>query len=797
VVSTLNRKLLRDLKGHWAQFAAITAVILCGIAALTAARGAIHSLKATRDSYYAACGMADFWVYVEKAPANAVRKFARLPGVRKARGRIVFDVPVDIEGVDVTITGRVISMPVARASDGAAPRTGLLDIELADGRYFTGSEREVVIVNRKFAEARKLTVGSSIHATLNDRKVKLKIVGIAQSPEYVYTIRGRADFLPDPKSFGILWVRHDFAEDAFDYAGAANSVVGTLSGGASIDEVLKKAERIFNPYGFLMSVKRKDQLSHRLVSDEIEGGEKTAAVTPTVFLLIAAMVIAIMLSRMVNSERTQIGVMMAMGYSRGRIVLHYLGFSLVVGILGAAGGLAAGYVLAGEMARMYRKFYSFPLLIIRIPPGAVIEGAAFGILFSLAGGLVAVRSLLGITPAAALRTKPPKAGRRLLIERMRWLWRRLPFRWKMIVRNMGRHKVRVTLALFGIAVSAAILIFGYHAKNSMDFFIEHQYHNVQREDISVQFSNEKDAASSRELRKMPGVRRSEPILEVPAELRFGWKKKIILLTGLERTSELRRVLDFSGRRLRVPESGLVLEKHVADFFGLGVGDVIQVKPLIGEKQEKDVRIKALVEEFLGMAAYMEIGALSRLAGERRIASGALLTVDRGELENIERSLKDVPAVASSLSKKRQIKAFNDSLKQTMNVMTFILIFFAAVISFAIVFTMTTVSINERARELASLRVIGLSAEEVAAIVFNENFLVALLGIAVGLPLGHGLCHLLSKLFATDLYRFPVVLEPYTFFMAAVLVFIFVLFSNWVSYRKVQRLDMVEVMKTRE
>ena len=797
MVSVLAKKMFRDLIEHWPQFLAITLVILSGITALATSRGSVKSLKASRDSYYGRYGMADLWIYVEKAPDSAVRKFGKLDGISRLRGRIVFDVPVDIAEGEETITGRIVSMPNPRNISGESPRTGLLDIHIEKGSYFTSSKEAQVIINAMFAEARALEVGSEFQVTLNDSKESLKVVGIARSPEYIYTIQSAQDFFPNPKNFGILWVPRDFAEQALDFQGASNNIIAALDEDADATGLMHKAEKIFSAYGYMWALERDDNISHRMVTDEITGNEASANIMPSIFLGVAAVVIMIMLSRLVKNQRTEVGTMMALGYSRFRLVLHYLSFSMVVGIAGTTGGLALGYYLAGLVAGLYRQFYSFPELIVKADPDVILIGFAFGMSFSLVGGLVAIRSLLQLTPAAALHQKPPTMGKRIILERIGFIWRIVPFRWKMIARNLGRHKIRASFLVLGIVLSTMILLLGFMTFDALDYLIEHQFKRIQKEDVRINFSDEKTTQSCWELEHLSHVHDSEPILEVPVELRKGWRKKSLAITGLRRGSKMRKVIDLERGQVEVPENGIMIGKRVSEILSVKLGDVLEVKPLIGRKKGKRVFVTGIVEGYFGLTAFMEIGSLSRLLGEREVANGALLAIERGSVKNLEKTVKDYPAVASILSKSRQINAFEETIQSSMYISTITLLIFAGLISFSVIFTMTTVSISERQREFASLKVIGLSTSEVAGIVFNENLFIALIGIGLGIPAGMLAGKLVFSFYNTDLYRFPAIIYPFSIFIAAVVAFVFVLVANWFSYKKIEKLDMVQVLKTRE
>jgi len=797
VVSTLNKKIIRDMRDHWAQFLAITMVILCGVSSLAAMKGASQSLRGTRDTYYAGYGMADMWTYVERAPQNAVAKVRALPSVLRARGRIEFDVSVDAPDSKRSVTARIVSVPAPNDDEGKAPRTGLLDLCMSEGRYFVGDEQPEVIVERQFAEANGLRPGVTFKATLNDRKTELRVVGIAQSPEFIYTIRGLASYIPDPKSFGILWMSEKFAEKAFNFEGAANRVVLTLSRGANKDAVKKALEQILSPYGYITTLTQDEHISSKMLGDEIEQGAKQAEIMPTIFLSVAALVLAIMMTRMVRNQRTQMGVLMAMGYTKARIVAHYLSISLIVGISGAAGGLALGFAFAGEMTKLYKDFFSFPSLAVIVPANVVTEGFLIGAVFSTAGGLFAVSSLLRMAPAEALRPETPSSAAKVLLEHFRGFWRALPFPWKMILRYIGRHKIRVCLAILGIALATSIVMSAFIASDSMNYVQEHQFTLVQKEDIKVDFFEARDARSSLDLAHLEGVKRSEPILEVYAEVSNGWRKKNITITGMDGNADLRRILARDGKRLSIPRSGLLLERRAAELLGVGIGDSVTVKALLHKMDEKRVVITGLVEQHLGLNAYMQLDELSRLVGERRVASGVLLEAFIAEIPGIEKKLKDVPAVVSSEPKAVQQQMVYDAFLKSKNIMFGMMMFFAAVISFAVIYTMTTIAIDERSRELASLRVIGLTVDEVAAILFNENFMVSMLGIAAGLVLGVLESILMMAAFETDMYRFPSVIKPYTYVVTILIVFAFVMFSNWVCYNRIRNLSMVEVMKTRE
>jgi len=790
-LSTLNRKLVRDLWRHKGQAVAVTAVILCGIADYVCVSSAYRNLKLTRDTYYREYRLADFWIPLERAPKSAVFKVAAIPGVTRTRGRIVKDVNLDIAGSDDPTIGRIVSLP-------DKPQTILNDIHLVRGRYFSSDALDEVIVSDRFATANNLRVGDRLRATINNKKETLRIVATALSPEYVYVIRNSQEFIPNNRGFGILFVKETFAEMILDMRDACNEIVGSVDDPARLDAVFDRAKRILQPYGVLATMKQYDQLSNRFLSDEITGLGVAAKIDPAIFLGIAAMILMLMLGRMVKRERTEIGVLKAYGYSDLAITAHYLKFASLVGVAGWLGGMVVGHWLGWWMIATYQKFYQFPILRYRFYGDVLGLSLLIALASGWLGASVAVVRVLRISPAESMRPEAPRLGGAILLERVGWFWRRASFSWKMILRNMARYKIRAAVTVFGVAMATGILIIGRFVTDSMDRLMQHQFRDVQRQDMKVTFVAERGREAIGDLRRLDRVRRVEPLFEYPFEVYAGWRKKELLITGLRPDTQLLRLLDTEGRAIELGEDGLILTERTAHELGLRAGDRVVLKPMIGKiKKERSVLVREPVRQYLGMGAYMNLDALSRLMDENLAVNAALLRIDRGAERRLTRQLKDIPAVAAVEIKKEALLSFEKTLATSMKIMNAILLIFAGVIAFAIIYNATAITITERSRELASLRVLGFSLDEVGRIVFRENWLLSVVGVAVGVPLGLGLCRLLILAYETDLYRLPFAVRNRTFVLTALSIALFVLLANWSSRRRLAKLDMVEVLKSRE
>ena len=790
-MDVLNRKLLRNLWSSKGQSVAVAMVVLCGVSSLVCILSAYRSLRLTRDAYYERYRFADFWLPLEKAPAGGVQKVEALSGVLRAQGRIVKDVSVDVEGKVGPCTGRVISLPHRQGG-------AMNDIHLLSGRYFSPGVRNEVILSASFARANGLRIGDHIRATMNDRKQPLRIIGTALSPEYVYSIRSAREFLPSPENFGLLWLTQDFAEMALGMQEAVNEIVGFLDQDADEDAVLESIEDLMEPYGALTAIHRKDQLSNRYLSDEIKGLGASAKITPSIFLGIAAMILMVMLDRVVHRERTQIGVLKACGYANFTIAWHYMKFGLVLSVAGSAFGFLLGQWLARAMMGMYVEFFEFPILRHRFYPDVLLISLGISVLAGALGSSLAVASVVRIQPAQAMRPPAPLPGHRILLERSALLWRNVSFIDKMVLRNIFRNKIRACLTIFGVMCATAILLLGYFGGDSMDYLINYQFQTLQRQDVRVDFHTARGKGAYLEAMRFPHVRAAEPQLIYPFTLKAAWRKKDAVVTGLPAESQLVSLETVDGNPIRIGESGLVLSEYLADELRVARGDHLVMKPLLGKlKREVTVPVRAVVQQYLGIGAYMNIRALSRVLEESMALNSVLLRVDREGEEALNRYLKDLPGVASVEIKKDSQSKIEETLAKSMAISNTFLTFFAGVIAFAIIYNSTAISLSERTRELASLRVLGFRLGELRRIVLGENVLLAAVGAMLGVPFGLLMCRWMIEAYDTDLYRFPFHVGGGTYVATALSIAVFVTVANLASRRRIARLDMVEVLKAME
>jgi putative ABC transport system permease protein len=790
-MTVLNHKLRRDLWQSKGQVAAVLAVIACGIAVYVAFFSSYQNLLLTRDSYYARYRFHDFAVQMEKAPASAVFRISALPGVRTAQGRIVKDVNLSVAGDDENKIARLISLPERQQ--------GMLNgLHLGRGRMFSSEVPDEAVVEDRFFVANQLALGDRLAITVNGRRQSLKIVGTAQSPEYVYAIRNGQEMLPNPKKFAIVWVQQPWAESQLDLKGSVNEIVGEVDNLEQVNHILDTAEDQLKPYGVYAKVPRKQQLSNWYLQSELDGLAVSARITPAIFLIIAAVILLILLSRMVQRERLQIGLLKAYGYRDWEIGLHYFKFSGLIGLLGGLVGFGLGQWMGAGMIQMYVQFYSFPVLRMGFYPGLLAWSLIISTGTALLSALLVVRSVVRISPASAMRESPPVSAHRTWLEALPFIWRRLSFTHKIIVRNIFRYPLRSSFTVLGVMLSTAILLMGYYTQDAMGFLLEHQFEKVQREDVRVTLYLERGPKALYDFQRLPHVLRAEPQLLYAFELKHNWKRKELLITGLPDDLRLFALLDQANQPIHIQGDGLVLMSQTAKELGLQIGDRVTLKPLMGRiERETTVRIDQIVTQYMGAGAYMRLESLSRLLNEGQAVNAALLKVEPGKQRDLNRILKDIPAVAAVEVKQDSLDNFNKTIGESMGISNFFMLLFAGIIAVAVIYNSTAISIMERRREMASLRVLGYTLSEVGRIVFNENLLLSFSGLAIGLPVGTWMCQAMSQAYVTDVYRFPFYISPQTYLYTTLAIFIFVAASNWLSRKRIASIDMVEALKSRE
>jgi putative ABC transport system permease protein len=784
----LRHKLLRDLWGMRGQALAIALVMASGVATYIMSSSTLDSLRLTRATFYRDYRFADVFASLKRAPESLASRISAIPGVERVETRVVADVRLEIEGFTDPVTGKLVSVP-----EGRQPPMNRL--YLRKGRLVEPGREDEVVLNEAFAEAHGLNPGDSIRAVINGKRKKLSVVGVALSPEFIYQLSPGAVF-PDFKRYGIMWMGRKPLASAYDMEGAFNDVVLALSAGARPDDVIDRLDSLLDRYGGLGAYGRQYQTSHRYLSEEFRQLGQMAAIFPAIFLGVAAFLLNIVVSRLISTQREQIAVLKAFGYSNRTVGLHYASMILAVAAAGMAGGIAAGIWLGKGLSGLYMVYYRFPYLKYELRVPVAVTACLISAAAALAGTAFAVRRAALANPAQAMRPEPPARYRESLVERagLRGL---LSEPGRMIARHLERSPVKTLLSIVGISLACAIMMVGSLFRDAVNFMADVHFDLIQREDLTVTFVEPASRKALHELQSLRGVELAEPFRSVPARLRFEHRTYRTSLQGFEEGGTLHRLLDRSLSPFEPPARGILLTDHLGKLLGISPGQYLTVEVLEGSRPVREVPVAGFVKEYVGVSGYMRLGQLNRLMREGDEISGAYLATDSRYQPEIYARLQEMPRVAGTVVRESAIENFYETMNRQVLIFAFFNTLLAATIAFGVVYNSARIALSERGRELASLRVLGFTRGEISYILLGELGLLTLVAIPLGFVIGRWLCVLMISRMQTDLFRVPLVLEPRTYAFAAAVVLVSAAVSALIVRSALDRLDLVAVLKTKE
>jgi putative ABC transport system permease protein len=784
----LDRKLLRDLARMKGQAVAIILVISAGVATFVMSMCAYASLASSQRTFYRDFRFADVFSSAKRCPDAILPRIEELSGVAAVESRLVYDAPLKVPEMTEPATARLISVPEFGES-------ALNKVYISRGRMLEPLRTGEVVVSEVFADAHGFKSGDQVQAILNGRLQTLTIVGIALSPEYVIQVQP-GSIVPDNKRFGVFWMSQRDLEAAFDMTGAFNSVSLKLSFGANVEQVIDELDRLLKPYGSIGAFARDEQISHQYLSEELAQLRNMAWMAPAIFLSVAAFLLNIVVARVISQQREQIAALKAFGYSNFEVGLHYLNMALVISLLGTILGTLLGFWMAANITQMYQRFYKFPLLEFQVDRLAVVSAFLLTTGSAVLGAWWSVRSAIQLPPAEAMRPEPPPSYQLTLLERL------LPAgllsaEFRMVVRNIARKPFKASLSVLGIAMAVAVMILGNFTLDAVSYMMDFQFRQAQRQDLTVSFIEPATSSVVYEVAHLPGVLDSETMRTVATRIHYQNRARRVGIMGLDSEPRLYRLLDRRERPVQIPAVGVMLNTKLAELLGVNLGDEVIVEVLEDKRPTVSVEVTAIIEEYAGVNAYMNKQHLHALLQESNVASGAFLKVDSNRIATVFNELETRPGVGSVAIKEAVIRSFRETVAENILVMRSFIMAFAAVIAIGVVYNSARISLSEQSRDLATMRVIGFTKQEVSTILLGEIALLTMAAIPLGWGIGYLLAAAMSSGLDTENYRIPLVVSRTTFALGAAVVIVATVCSGWIVQRRIHDLDLVAVLKTRE
>lgn len=779
----LDRRLVRTIAGAKAQYGAVALVICIGLITYTSLANTSLNLAVAVEEYYREYGFADLFAEFVPVPVALVQSMADMPGVEAVEPRVVVEVRVDL-GREPYPTLRLVSL---------LPDQRLNRLYLEGGRLPVDAGERGIALLSGFARANGLSVGDSVRLVIRGETFPLEVTALVESPEFMYAIRDIRNLMPDEASFGAGFVNLPLLQELAGMSGQANGAVIALRPRASPEEVRDLLEEAYRGQGLKAVVTREDQLSHALVSMELEQLQNMSRAVPVLLLGVAAAVVYVLLARMVQADRTSIGVLKALGYGSGEVVAHYLKLSLAVGLSGGAGGVGAGYLLAGALSQLYLEFFHLPLFQARLYLRFAALGLLLAALFCGGAGLGAARAVLGIAPAEAMRPPAPFPGSRSILERLvpAW-WERFTFPWKMVLRDVFRRKQRFALAVAGVALTYAVTVMSLFFWTAWDTVLVKQFEDIENYDYAVTFQNPVGSSVTAEMRALALIGAAEPFTEYPFTVCRGWRREDVVGRALPAGTAFYRFEDADGNPVALPRTGVLLSRQIADRLGVGPGDEVVVTSYATRGEERPVPVRAVITQYVGSGMYMSLEQMERLTGQVGVVSGVLLA-SRDDIKGAFGSMGNVSSVFSTSDLASAYYEYLDLALASISLMVVL----GGMLGFAILYNTGSVGVSERMREFSSLRVMGLSRSEVFGLILRENVLALALGLVAGVPLAQVFVRAtLSVQEATELLWMPTDIQVRTYLLGGLLVLVFVALTLGALWMRVRKVNFLEAMSSR-
>lgn len=778
----LTRMIFRS-KG---QFIAVLTIIIIGIATYTAMSMTAINMDHTVNSYYQENNFADLFLQTSPVPAQEVERLKDIQGVEGADGRIVMDVPFITEDTNRRVNVRLIT--VNEEDDQINQNT------IIKGKNLSGNSREVILIEQ-FANARGIDIGQTIKIQARGVQYTFEVVGIAANPEYIYLMENNQSIMPDEENFGVCYISEKLGQQIAGLPGSYNEVLITYDN--SIDrgeeKLIDDVEDALNQYGIKSETKREDQFSNSIIHQELTQLNTMANSLPVIFLLVAGLILMMILSRMVKKDRIKIGVLKAMGYSNYQVLLHYVKYAIMVGVLGGLTGSILGMAFAGGMTRLYLEYFHIPLLRINFYYSYLGLAILLSVIFCTLSGMIGAKGVMKITPADAMRSEPPKSGKRILLEKIPFFWKRLSFSGKMVGKNIFRNKKRTIFVLVGVTLTYSMMLFTTSMPAVMDQMMNEHFKEFQKMDYNISFRNPVYKSAMYDMEHLIDVDYMEAKLEYPFELANGNKDQSVSIIGIPADTKFYSFKDQAGNAVPVPKEGILLTENLANSLHVKKGGIVQVKSYIPGREDVYLPVTGIIKQTLGMNAYMDIDAMGDKLAEKNIISGVY--VDSKD-KNINEKLIRASNVATVMSVADTRAVFEKYMKMA-NLSIGTMVIFSGILGFCIVYNATIISVGEREMEFSSLRVLGFSKKEIFFMIIRENNIIMLAGILLGIPVGEIMAKYSSTAFSTDLYSIDMSPTFSAGVMAVVYTVGFIIIAQLATYRRIHKLDFLQALKNRE
>jgi len=779
----LNKKLLRDLlENKGANLAAIV-VVSIAIMLFVGASISLNTLIDSKDVAYELNNFPDVYARLISISDKKITSLQDIDKIKSFEPRLVEELKIANTNKTIRMMSITNNMGKYVLVEGSAPRENAFEI----------------LIDEKFAEANNYKIGQDITVISNGVKKNMKICGTMFTAEGIYSIRDNSTIMPNYSIFSLGFT--DIASlQRLTGKNYYNEILFDLKDNVEFENVKNDIKREIENYGLINLYPQDDQNSDTMIDGEIDEQRSLMIVMPVIFLSVAILVMGIMVKRIIEQQRMQIGILKSFGYSDFQVGFHYASYCLIIGLIGGIIGCVCGVGFGHIMLSMYKVFFNMEFINNHSQTQLFIMGIALSSTFSVAAGINAATKAVNIMPSEAMRQEAPKSGKKMFIEALPVFNMIFNSRGKMSVRNISRNKKRSFFIILGIALAFAISVLPWSLLNLMDSMIFDRYRYTEKYDIKI-FLNGFTSKSGGEnaLNSMSKIQYKQGILEIPVTLEYQGVKEDTVAIGLQQDSRLYTVVDDDKNKVDIPSGMIVLSEKLAEKLKADVGDYISLKsPYSKYKEDKHyIKVGKIVKQSIGMNGYLDITYLSNILGYEEMCNSILLKVeDENYIYDLREKFQDLEKIVSIQSKLENMNQIRQRM-ETMYSMIYFMAIIAAAMTFAIVYNTFVVVLLERQREISTLMVLGMKEKDVLSIISLEQNITSIIGVILGLPIAKLFIIIMSKTIITDTFTMPTDMSLNSVLIALILLVISAVSAQLLASRKLNNIEIVDVLKSGE
>lgn len=773
---SLFKKLLRDIKQSTGQFFAFVLVIAVGAFFYTGLVTLSDNLSAYTKGYFQVHHLSDLNVYYDRISKQDAAELGRIEGINKAEGRYTFDAAQSFDDTKATLT--IHSIPASNTINTPTMIEGSIP-----------TRKDQILLDSHYAREHQYKVGDQINVSVSGKDVSFIISGLGENVEYA-----KKNETQDHKTSGFAYV----AEAGISrIAGSLyyNELLIDAKEGYDIDRLGQNIEAQSKNLSYVSQISKERTFSYLQLQQTIYNNGLMSKVIPLVLFIIEAIILFLTMSRIIDSQRTQVGVMKALGVKNSSIMLHYMGFPVLVGIVGSIlGCIAAAILFIPMIVESNARAYSLPNITFSLSPFSVIPPILISSLFGMFACYLSGIGILREHAAQAMRPKPPKKMKKLFIERFPGIWRRISYSYKLILRNIFLNKQKAFASSVGVVVSTVLLITAFGTQNSL-LRVADQIEEVNTYDLKVEYAR---GAELEKLQLPAGIESSYHLSAFPVELLKGDDNENATLIVTEKDNTLIQFFDENDNPVTLPDNGVLVPKSYADYYQISVGDTIGIKftdPSFANKTV-DMKVAQITNQYSNPSFYCTIAYLNSFGMNYNPTSLVVKAGSAADLTDV-RQFFEQDSQVDTIEDKNDLKASAQYILKQNSFIFIMFIISAVILSFGAIYTISSINIYERNRELATLKVLGYQKGKINRLIFLENMILTTFAVIVALPISGYMYSIIVKALSSTHQQIPDRLNLFVLLVSVIFAYLLTTLSSLLLRRKVSRINMIESLKSVE